>query len=544
MRIGSLRDYLRDRHIPEQGLPSSPARTIRPGARPRFEANPTLCATGDYYPCRPDSCREYCRDGDVERSPTHADSNEPGTIPLTDMQPPATPVPAIHLLALTNWPPSVEQPDRDRLLAPLRTVLAHIAICGLRIEKLVLLGAKDRFDFQYCDLVRKSAFPADATPLIDFRQVDDDPTRIARAVSVAATDSRQAGHDIWVDITSGPKARAALILAAASAIPDVRLICCESVGLNTYQVTTIPTLQQYNHWLGAHGLLVRNYRQELGRIGEIRNIPAHVPNAARLSNAVEDLLGWAAVSGATGQVGPRTDLTNLAEWLANKAVPEQLLNIPNPWKWQRGDRCDTDIRKHASSEALRIAARSSQAVYQLRNLFSHPSEWNGTQTLLFLDLLSYLIDTLRNRVPVTAAPPNQLQPNLYLAVDGDDVGRRFEERLANASTSESADALRVWSLGIQNQLSYFLLELCERWQGTYIARTGDGFLAVVAHSAFDEILEQFRPHLGDATASVGIGPSPKDAYLALKLCKARNRGGGLYLSLAEQREEIAWTVGS
>ena len=94
----------------------------------------------------------------------------------------------------------------------------------------------------------------------------------------------------------------------------------------------------------------------------------------------------------------------------------------------------------------------------------------------------------------------------------------------------------------QNKLSQCLQELSQKYQAAYLAGTGDGFLVVMKGSRLRELADEFRPRLIDATVSVGLGPSAKDAWVALKLCKARNRGGGLYFSLADLKEEVLWSA--
>jgi len=127
---------------------------------------------------------------------------------------------------------------------------------------------------------------------------------------------------------------------------------------------------------------------------------------------------------------------------------------------------------------------------------------------------------------------------MFIAVDGDDVGRRFEERLAVCETHEQTESLSLWSQRMQQDLSDYLLELMKSWEGSFLARTGDGFLASFPAIHFLNLRAQFRPRLMDATVTVGIGRTVKEAYLALKLGKARNRGGGIFFSLDPPDEVI------
>jgi hypothetical protein len=87
-----------------------------------------------------------------------------------------------------------------------------------------------------------------------------------------------------------------------------------------------------------------------------------------------------------------------------------------------------------------------------------------------------------------------------------------------------------------------MIELMERWDGSFLARTGDGFLTGFAATGFDDVARHFRPRLSDADATVttGIGRTVKEAYLALKLGKAKNRGGGIFFSLDPPEERTLW----
>jgi hypothetical protein len=157
-----------------------------------------------------------------------------------------------------------------------------------------------------------------------------------------------------------------------------------------------------------------------------------------------------------------------------------------------------------------------------------------------LDCLAFLssrLQSLKTSLPST----NQVDAELiFIAVDGDDVGRRFEERLAECVAMSDAIKLREWSHGIQQKLSEEMVTLMDKWEGQFIARTGDGFLASVPSKYLDELKTDFRPKLQDETATTGIGRTVKEAYLALKLGKARNRGGGIFFSFDPPQEVILW----
>jgi hypothetical protein len=142
----------------------------------------------------------------------------------------------------------------------------------------------------------------------------------------------------------------------------------------------------------------------------------------------------------------------------------------------------------------------------------------------------------------TTATPTSLRPRdeMYLAVDGDDVGRRFEEQLASCVDAKDVAALHLWSHSIQQELSGYMLDLVEIWDGRFVARTGDGFLAAFPAESYLDLISRFRPRLPGATVTTGIGHSVKEAYLALKLGKARNRGGGILYGFDPPKEELLW----
>jgi len=111
----------------------------------------------------------------------------------------------------------------------------------------------------------------------------------------------------------------------------------------------------------------------------------------------------------------------------------------------------------------------------------------------------------------------------------------------NARLELDLTKVREWSLQVQHELSGMLLDLAARWDAVPLALTGDGFLVSLPQVHLDALKSAFRPLLSDQlTVSTGIGPTIKDAYLALKLCKAGNRGGGIYYLMIPPVEEAPW----
>lgn len=98
---------------------------------------------------------------------------------------------------------------------------------------------------------------------------------------------------------------------------------------------------------------------------------------------------------------------------------------------------------------------------------------------------------------------------MFIAIDGDDVGRRFEERLAECTGTQEAIALHQWSQRVQQELSQLMTTLGDSWSGSFLARTGDGFLASLSDSHFADLTQNFRPRLTDASVTTGIGLTVK-----------------------------------
>ena len=129
---------------------------------------------------------------------------------------------------------------------------------------------------------------------------------------------------------------------------------------------------------------------------------------------------------------------------------------------------------------------------------------------------------------------------MFVILDGDDVGKRFAERLVTRADERDMDDLADWSHGIQAALYLHMLTLRERWDGSFLAQTGDGFVARLPAAHLESFGREFRPTLLDLPVTVGVGPTVKDTFMALRLGKARNRGGGLFHSLATGQEAILW----
>lgn len=455
----------------------------------------------------------------------------------------------VHLLCSTNWPPNATSADRDRMLAPLRTVLDYLSQNSYQLTKLILLGGNQSNDLEYSEMVlamlAQDKLNTDFEAKVLFSADEGISAEIANHVSRSAEDTALEGASLMVDLTSGPKDRAAVLFAAGSAIPNVRILYAEATGRGTYAVREISRLDSYNRWLGRHGIRVRNYRDELRTLAARSRADDSSRAEAEVMVAISDLLGNQSVF-SDEMLSTRVNIVGLAEWAANQAVPKEIFKLSKiPQSWQshhQGETCDADIRKGAD-EWHRSAGRASQLAYQLRCLFAHsamkPRRLQPHDAIALLDALSFIAHRLTNS-DIEPAVVESSDEVLYIAVDGDDVGRRFEGRLANCVDQAQVSSLRQWSFSVHRDLSDSMMTLAEQWDASFIARTGDGFLASFPSAHLDNLTSSFRPTLLDATVTTGIGRCVKDAYLALKLGKAKNRGGGFFLSLQPPEERTLW----
>jgi minimal CRISPR polymerase domain len=444
----------------------------------------------------------------------------------------------IHLLCSTNW-----NPDPGRMLAPLHTMIEHLNQNNHQLDKLILIRGEQDRDSEYCSLVQKELADRAINSSIYTPKDNGSPAKIANRVSNAAEEALQNNAELWVDLTPGPKQRAATIFAAASAVTGVKIMYAESRGGGPYEVIQLDPLDSYNQWLGRWGLRIRNYPEELQFLAKTYEDAYGDLKAEWILSAVSDLLG-AKAGFDHASLSLSAALLPFSERTARVIIPLELFGIPSSSGWNENG-WDEKMRKLGEGkEWERSAGRASQVVYQLRCLFAHGDKSGRTliiqDALVLLDCLAFLSSRLQS-LKMSLPGTNQVDAELiFIAVDGDDVGRRFEEQLAECVAMADAIKLREWSHGIQQKLSEEMVTLMDKWEGRFIARTGDGFLASVPSHHFDELKTDFRPKLQDETATTGIGRTVKEAYLALKLGKARNRGGGIFFSFDPPREEILW----
>jgi GTP cyclohydrolase III len=115
--------------------------------------------------------------------------------------------------------------------------------------------------------------------------------------------------------------------------------------------------------------------------------------------------------------------------------------------------------------------------------------------------------------------------NTFIAIDGDDVGHKLEYYMLINDQS----TLNKFSTAFSNSMNWLEDKLSTDFSATVIFTGGDNLLARLDANApnnLPEILELLRLEFSNksqSTLSIGIGRSPREAYLALKLAKASGK---------------------
>jgi GTP cyclohydrolase III len=111
----------------------------------------------------------------------------------------------------------------------------------------------------------------------------------------------------------------------------------------------------------------------------------------------------------------------------------------------------------------------------------------------------------------------------FIAVDGDNVGSHLEY----FAITNNVEALKAFSQKFNSAMDWFEKELVNSFDVKVVFYGGDNLLASVSLDKFEkEILEKLRFEFfkrSDSTLSIGLGESPQQAYLALKLAKTNGK---------------------
>lgn len=113
--------------------------------------------------------------------------------------------------------------------------------------------------------------------------------------------------------------------------------------------------------------------------------------------------------------------------------------------------------------------------------------------------------------------------NIYLAADGDDVGRKIEFFIV----MNQMDLLTDFFNNFQAAMAWFAEKLSKEFDAEIIFNGGDSLLArLQVNEVLIDELEDSRSefsNLSHTTISIGIGDNPRQAYFALKLAKASGK---------------------
>lgn len=446
----------------------------------------------------------------------------------------------VHLLGSTNWS---QKYDPDRWLAPLSTMLDFIAGEDCELDRLILIGGDHENDQKFCSLANQLLSERGVKADLEARiRTGGDPAVIAKLVSNAISAAARDNAGLWVDLTPGPKERSAVIFAAASAVPDA-LIFYSQLEAGGYRIRQLARMGSYNAWIGRHGIRIRDYREELRHLAEMYERERPV-SRDEIYLAVADLLSPQPGLQAFASTA-RTNVITMAEWVHKETIP-RLFGKPG----FQGEREEDEIIRSVDKKdsKTRSAGRAGQTLYQLRCLFAHDKP-DGQQpvmddALALLDCLAFLSARLSDRLRPDDQPSRGAGANvgarIFVAVDGDDVGRSFEQRLADCVGVEDVLALERWSQHVQRELSDLMIRLKDHCDAVFLVRTGDGFLAAVPKDRLSGLMDNFNPKFSDVAVTTGVGPTVKDSYLALKLGKAKNRGGGTFYSFNPPDERVLW----
>lgn len=107
---------------------------------------------------------------------------------------------------------------------------------------------------------------------------------------------------------------------------------------------------------------------------------------------------------------------------------------------------------------------------------------------------------------------------MFLAIDGDDIGRAVERLIVLAT----ADEVAAFSQAVDAALDDITQRIEERG-ALVILRGGDSLLAEMPEIRPEEIEQLLAGASGTLTFSAGTGGTMRNAFLALKLAKASGK---------------------
>lgn len=116
-----------------------------------------------------------------------------------------------------------------------------------------------------------------------------------------------------------------------------------------------------------------------------------------------------------------------------------------------------------------------------------------------------------------------MSKSVYLALDGDDVGRSLEYLIL----TNQDNALRVFSYSVADAIEWLSSELTKVFGAELVFKGGDNILCtLIPGERFmeesDAMRGSFQKRAG-CTLSIGLGASASEAYIALKFAKASGK---------------------
>lgn len=112
---------------------------------------------------------------------------------------------------------------------------------------------------------------------------------------------------------------------------------------------------------------------------------------------------------------------------------------------------------------------------------------------------------------------------LFVAIDGDDVGSRIELFILDNQITE----LRTYSERFNKSVDWLIDIFVERFAATVYLKGGDSiFIGTSRISELETVIEDLRQQFAQQsgnTLSMGIGSTPLEAYLSLKYAKASGK---------------------
>lgn len=107
---------------------------------------------------------------------------------------------------------------------------------------------------------------------------------------------------------------------------------------------------------------------------------------------------------------------------------------------------------------------------------------------------------------------------MYLAIDGDDVGRAVERLIVLASAQE----VSAFSRQVSDAMETIVLRI-QALGAIVVMQGGDSILAELAELPLEDLEQLIRVEPPAVTFSAGIGQTMSEAFLALKLAKAAGK---------------------